>query len=305
MVDKKPRVSELCRELLREKPINPPTISNGMSYSSGRIDDYLSSNGLMEITFHQADQAWGYRENEPVFAFINDPGDGSKNFQNAVNLYWASAEYISKPWCFYMVTQSKMIPHQKQILENLGSQYRIIQLEAPFELELLDSVKSQLTQLVSIMDRFIDPQKSNPYRSLSCSIKEWKIKKPIFEDVIKVNMIMGDLSQYEVNGELIPSRSTVPLTVQSGENIIEGILPRLVQKDPIIFYTEHRNLPVVFKLDLGVNTFTTRFEADKGNLIEATNYESLITAFKSSGEVSFIDQNTGNTVFDLSVKECE
>lgn len=272
-----------------------------MNALTGELAKYLSSNGLEIIQFQGADQAWGYRENEPVFAFISDPLDGSMAFQNAMSLYWASAEYISKPWCLFMITGSPMIPYHRQMLENLASQYNIKILESPSQLELVRNVEEQLSLLVSIMHRYTEPEKKNQFRTFGDSIRVWKDQKPVFEEITNVEIKVGDLSRYELEGKLVSSRTTVPLTIQSGESSIEGILPRLIQTDPMVFDTEHRNLPIVFILNIDQGTFTSRFEADKGNLIEASSYESLITAFNNTDELSFTDQNTGNIVFTLSV----
>jgi hypothetical protein len=270
-----------------------------MTALSGEIADYMTSSGLELIPFHGVDQAWGYRENEPVFAFISDPADGSMVFQNAMSLYWATAEYISRPWCLFMITGAPMMPHHRLMLENLAVEYNIVILESSKQDELLGLVKAQLASLTSIMHRYIESGAEKA--SLGESIREWKEQKPVLEEVTKVEVKIGDLTQYEQNGRLVPSRTTMPLTIQSGDSSIEGILPRLMKSEPLVFYTEHRNLPIVFNLDLGEGTFTTRFEADKGNLIEASSYESLMTDFKRTGEISFTDQNTGETVFQLSV----
>ena len=132
----------------------------------------------------------------------------------------------------------------------------------------------------------------------------WKAEKPFQEDVIPVEVNLGNLFIYEENGRLAPNRTTVPLTAVSGDATLEGILPRLIQTEPyLVFFTEHRNLPIVFKLELGVDPkLTVRFEADKGNLIEATSFESLVTAIKSTGEISFDNPNSGERVFGLMVK---
>ena len=108
-----------------------------MTALTGEITEYLTSNGLEIIPFHGADQAWGYRENEPVFAFISDPSDGSMVFQNAMSLYWATAEYISRPWCLFMITGAQMMPHYRQMMENLAAQYNIEILESPPQDELM------------------------------------------------------------------------------------------------------------------------------------------------------------------------
>ena len=96
-----------------------------MSLPSDEIHAYLTSNGLEVIPFQGADLYYGYRENEPVFAFIVDGGDGSMAFQKVMGLYWSTAEYISKPWCLVMVTALPMMPHNRQMLDNLGAQYNI------------------------------------------------------------------------------------------------------------------------------------------------------------------------------------
>ncbi len=271
-----------------------------MSLPSDEIHAYLTSNGLEVIPFQSADLSYGYRENEPVFAFIHDEGDGSMAFQKAMGLYWATAEYISKPWCLIMVTALPMMPHNRQMLDNLGAQYNIRLLEKPIDGAILDVVTEQLAHLTSIMHRYVENNASYPSLSLRGSMRTWKSEKPALEDVVQVEIERGDLTIYEENGKMVPNRTTVPLTVTSGEAEIEGVLLRLVQSEPhLVFYTEHRNLPSVFRLDLGDQKLTLRFEADKANLIEATSFESLVTAFKSKHEITFSDPNSGQTVFNV------
>jgi hypothetical protein len=274
-----------------------------MSLPSEAIHDYLTPNGLEVIPFQGADLAYGYRENEPVFAFIQDGGDGSMTFQKAMGLYWATAEYISKPWCLVMVTALPMMPHNRQMLDSLGAQYNIQLLEAPQDGAILEVVAQQLNHLISVMHRYIDPNASNPSVSLGDSIKTWKAEKPAIEDLIPVEIESRTLSIYEENGMMVPNRTTIPLNVTSGEAEIEGVLLRLIQSEPhLVFYTEHRNLPSVFRLDLGDQTLTMRFEADKANIIEATSFESLVTAFKSKREITFSDPNSGQTVFNVRAR---
>jgi hypothetical protein len=267
------------------------------------ISDYLTSNRLRVIPFQGSDLAYGYRENEPVFAFISDQGDGSMAFHNAMNLYWATSEYISKPWCLIMVTRTPMMPQNRRMLNNLSTQYNISLIEEPREGEIMADVISQLDDLTAIMNRYIGdvPDKS---ATLERSMRLWKEEKPFLEDVFPVEVKLGNLSIYEENCRMTPNRTTVPLIAVSGDYMIEGILPRLVQTEPnLVFFTEHRNLPIVFKLELGeVSELTVRFEADKGNLIEATSFESLVTAIKSTGEISFNNPNSGESVFNLRVK---
>ena len=274
-----------------------------MTLPVDEISDYLTSNGLELIQFQGADSAYGYRENEPVFAFIADQGDGSMAFHKAMNLYWATAEYISKPWCLIMVMGTPMMPHNKQMLNNLSTQYNIRLIEEPKEDEVMAEVRSQLDDLRTIMHRYVGDVLDKS-ASLRRSMRLWKAEKPFQEDVIPVEVKLGNISFYEENGRLAPNRTTVPLTAVSGDTVIEGILPRLVQTEPnLVFFTEHRNLPVIFKLELGKTPeLTLRFEADKGNLIEATSFESLVTAIKSTGEISFNNPNSGESVFNLRVK---
>jgi len=274
-----------------------------MTLPVDEISDYLTSNGLELIPFHGADSAYGYRENEPVFAFIADQGDGSMAFHKAMNLYWATAEYISKPWCLIMVTGTPMKPHNRQMLNNLSTQYNIRLIEEPREDEIMAEVQSQLDDLTAIMHRYVEDV-SDKSASLGESMRLWKAEKPFLEDLFPVEAKLGNLSIYEKNDRMAPNRTTVPLTAVSGEAVIEGILPRLVQTESkLVFFTEHRNLPVVFKLELGeAPELTVRFEADKGNLIEATSFESLVTAIKSTGEISFNNPNSGESVFNLRVK---
>ena len=275
-----------------------------MTLPVDEISDYLASNGLGMIPFQGTYSAYGYRKNEPVFAFITDQGDGSNAFHNAMNLYWAPAEYISKPWALIMVTGTPMMPHNRQILNNLSTQYNIRLIEEPLEDEVMTEIRSQLDNLTVIMHRYVEDI-SNKSASLGRAMRLWKAEKPVLVDVIPVEVKLGNLSIYEEKGRLGPNRTTVPLTVDSGDDVIEGMLPRLVKTEPnLVFFTEHRNLPVVLKLELGEDpVLTVRFEADKGNLIEATNFESLVTAIKSTGEILFNNPNSGESVFNLRVKK--
>jgi hypothetical protein len=274
-----------------------------MVLPSDEIHAYLTLNGLELIPFQGADLAYGYRENEPVFAFIQDGGDGSLAFHKTMGLYWATAEYISKPWCLIMVTALPMMPHNRQMLDNLGAQYNIQLLKAPSDGAIIEVVTEQLNHLTSIMHRYIDPNASNPSVSLGDSIRAWKTEKLALEDLTPVEVERGNLPIYEENGRMVPNRTTVPLTVTSGEAEIEGVLLRLVQSEPhLVFFTEHRNLPSVFRLDLGDKTLTMRFEADKGNIIEATSFESFVTTFKVKHLITFRDPISDQKVFNLRAR---
>ncbi len=270
-----------------------------MTHLSDELQEYLTSNGLHPLKFHGVDHAWGYRENEPVFVFIIDSKNG---FQDAMNLYWSTAEFISRPWCLIMGSKTPMNPGDKRILDNLASRYHIRVLENPSQDRFMTVVKEELSTLTSIMSRYIQPDSDNPSVSLGESINAWKDEGYFHKEIHSVSVDVGNLAIYEKSGELVPNRVTVPLTVHAGGEEIEGILLRLIQMDPPIFHTEHRNLPMVLSINLGNHSFTTRFETDKGNLVEATSYETLMRAFKCLKEISFINPNTSLSVFHLRKK---
>ena len=259
------------------------------------VEKYLQENGLDRIDFQGTDTAWGYRENEPIFAIIQS-SDGGAAFQSAMSLYWAAAEYIMKPWCLFLLVD-ELAPHFLQMLENLRSQYNIQII--PSEDLLLDVVRKQLERLTTILDRYIPEDAENPSKALSESIRGWKEKKPASEYEHNVAIETGSLEVYKENGQLVPSRKTIPLTAVSGETRIDGILPRLVSiEDGLSFDTEHRNLPMVFRLHIGEEAkLVTRFEADKGNIMEATSFWSLHKEYTRTKKLAFIEPNTGDILF--------
>ena len=110
------------------------------------LDQYFADNGLDRIQFHGTEYAWGYRENEPIIALIygQDPGMA---FQTAMSLYWASADYISKPWCLIM-DSATVAPPQRGMIGNLATQYNI---QIASESELLDTVKTQSKKLIKLL----------------------------------------------------------------------------------------------------------------------------------------------------------
>ena len=259
------------------------------------VDEYLQENGLNRIDFQGTDTAWGYRENEPIFAIIQS-SDGGAAFQSAMSLYWAAAEYIMKPWCLFLLVD-ELAPHFMQMLENLKSQYNIQII--PIGDSLLDEVKEQLDKLVALLDEYIPEDSENPSKALGESIRNWREKKPASEYQYHVAIETGNLEVYMENGQLVPSRKTIPLTAASGETRIDGILPRLMSiEDGLSFDTEHRNLPMVFKLHIGEeSTLVTRFEADKCNIIEAASYWSLHKDYTRTKKLAFIEPNTGDILF--------
>lgn len=257
------------------------------------LDQFLTDNGLTRIEFHGTDYAWGFRENEPIIALITGQ-DGGIAFQSAISLYWASADYISKPWCL-LLDVAEIAPHQRAMLDNLASQYNIKLLTKN---ELIETASMQLSNLLSILDVYVPEDKS--VTALGEAIRNWRTEKTAHEYSYDIAIETGNLDVYKENDELTPSRKTIPLTTQSDNIRIEGILPRLISvEDGLFFDTEHRNLPMVFKLRISPeSTLVTRFEADKSNIIEATAFWGLHHAFASSKRLAFIEPNTGDILFN-------
>ena len=262
------------------------------------IDIYLQENGLDRISFHGIDLAWGFRKDEPIIGIINQ-GEASAAFQAAMSLYWASADYITKPWCLLLAVNG-MAPQQLQMLENLAKQYNI---QVVSEERLLPTVREQLNRLTKILRVYVDDAQ-NPIKALGESIKQWRREKPANEYSFNVEIKTGSLEIYMENGELLPSRKTIPLTASSNETRIDGILPRLLSvEDGLFFDTEHRNLPMVFKLHIAEDSeLVLRFEADKSNIIEATVFWSLYRSFTLTNKLAFIAPNTGDILFSCGRK---
>jgi len=258
------------------------------------VDNFLREKGLDRIEFHGTDHAWGFRENEPIIALIAK-GDAGMAFQAAMSLYWASAEYIPKPWCLFITVDNIALPH-RQMLDNLASQYNI---QLVSEKDLIELVKGNLENLLRLLDVYVPEESDNPIMALGESVRQWREEKPVNEYSFKVDVETGNLDIYKENGELVPSRKTIPLTASTGKARIEGILLRLIGvKGGLFFDTEHRNLPMVFKLDIGDSSkIVLRFEADKGNIVEATSFWTLFQSFTHTKRLAFIEPNTGDILF--------
>ncbi|MBD3173467.1 hypothetical protein GF326_13480 [Candidatus Bathyarchaeota archaeon] len=254
------------------------------------INSYLLHRGFEPLEYSVLDYAWGWRPEEPVIALIE-----TASFQSAMNLYWSSAEYITKPWCL-LINGDKVPSHQQILLEKLSRQYNIHSVNPE---EYLPSVKQQLTRLVKILDTYIPDGSRNPLMDLGDSVKTWREMKPVNEYKYSVEIETGNLDAYKVDGELVPSRKTIPLTIRSNRAIIEGVLPRLVDTIPYpLFDTEHRNLPMVLRLRLGDRSqLSLRFEADKSNLLEATSFWRLHGEFIDTGKIEILENNTGKILF--------
>jgi hypothetical protein len=259
------------------------------------VDEFLRKQGLERIEFHGTDYSWGFRENEPVIALIAK-GDGGAAFQAAMSLYWASAEYIVKPWCLFISVED-IAPHHRQMIENLSRQFNINMV--PIDV-LFESVEEQLDDLVKILEAYVPEGSIEPFIDLGKSVRSWGEEKPANEYSYNVTIEVGNLDVYKEGDELTPSRKTIPLTVTAGETKIDGVLPRLVKVDDsgCFFDTEHRNLPMVFRLFIGDSSrLVLRFEADKCNMIEATSFWSLYHGFLRTGRLAFIEPNTGDILF--------
>jgi hypothetical protein len=277
------------------KPINRKHSNLNMSTPIEEADRFLLKNGLDKIDFNETSYAWGFRENEPIIALIQSI-DGGEVFQSVMSLYWASAEYIAKPWCLLLVVDD-LPPPQRQMLESLSKQYNIQQIENK---ELLHTVQNQLKRLTEILIEYIPEDSENPIKALGESMKGWRTEKPATEFNYGLNIEVGNLDLYRENDQLVPSRKTIPLTAASDETRIEGILPRLISnQNGLHFDTEHRNLPMVFRLTVGEKSeLVMRFEADKSNIIEATSFWSLHQSFIHTNKLAFIEPNTGDILFN-------
>ncbi len=257
------------------------------------LDTFLLDNGLTRINFHGTSHAWGFRDDEPIIALITEQPPGLA-FQSAMSLYWASADYISKPWC--LLIDADIPLHQKELLENLATQYNIQQVNGE---NLVDTASLQLQKLVEILREYIPKDSDKPIETLGKSIKSWRSEKPFYENSYKIDIQTGNLDIYKENDELVPSRKTIPLTLSSSDKRIEGILPRLISiENGLLFETEHRNLPMVYKIDTGENRLVMRFEADKSNIIEATAFWGLQISFTVTKRLAFIEPNTGDILFN-------
>ena len=266
-----------------------------MSTPIEKADQFLQENELDRIDFHETSYAWGFRENEPIIALI-EGSDGGSVFQSVMGLYWASAEYIAKPWCLLLMVDNIPLP-QMQMLEKLSKQYNIQQVSGE---TLLPIISSQLKKLTEILDEYIPENTSDPIKTLGESMRSWSAVKPVHEYTYHPEIEVGPLDLYRENGQLVPSRKTVPLIAASGEKRVEGILPRLMDiKNGLYFDTEHRNLPMVFRIRTGDEPMlVTRFEADKCNIVEATSFWSLHQDFKQTNRLAFIEPNTGDILFN-------
>jgi hypothetical protein len=166
------------------------------------------------------------------------------------------------------------------------------------ENELAETASMQLSNLISILDVYVPEDKS--VTALGEVIRNWRTEKPVHEYSYDVAIETGNLNVYKENDELTPSRKTIPLTAQSGDIRIEGILPRLINVENGLFFdTEHRNLPIVFKLIISTESkLVTRFESDKSNIIEASAFWGLHQAFEALKRLAFIEPNTGDILFN-------
>ena len=259
------------------------------------LDNVLKHSGLNRVHFTDVDVAWGFRENEPVIAVISDQ-DFDEVFQSIMRIFWSSAEYIVKPWSLFLDIE-KVPPRHQQALEVLSKQYRIQIINRN---ELLAAVNKELSTLATLLKAYIPKNSKNPLKALGDSIVKWKEEKPTHGFIHDVSVETGDLKIYEENGELRQNRKTIPLKAKSNGVKVNDVLLRVISvNDGVLFDTEHRNLPMVFRLKISQTPqLTFRFEADKCNLIEATSFWSLYYDYLATNRLVFIDSNSGNIVFD-------
>ena len=92
---------------------------------------------------------------------------------------------------------------------------------------------------------------------------------------------------------LKPSRKVVPVEVIGGDTSFEGALIRLIeaQDGNLLFSTEHRNYPSIFRLSAresgGDSTLDLWFDVDKSNIPQALRFRELVEGIMSSKMVVF------------------
>jgi len=92
---------------------------------------------------------------------------------------------------------------------------------------------------------------------------------------------------------LKPSRKVVPIEVIGGDTSFEGALIRLIeaQDGNLLFSTEHRNYPSIFRLSAresgGDSTLDLWFDVDKSNIPQALRFRELVEGIMSSKMVVF------------------
>lgn len=249
-----------------------------------------------------ADLAWYLRDGEPVFSFSLDGGDGSEGFMETLGLYWGSAEYISKPWCHFLVLVGGALnPEHRAMLGALASQYQVRVVDDAEPGALRAELDERVAYLVKALGRYAP---DGSVAGLRRSVGAWADERPRVEVRYgcSASYDPGGLAVFGEDGDLGPSRRAVPVSLVAGPARLEGVLLRLMEAGGVLrFSSEHRNLPLVVDLGLGGDPWLgLRFEAEKGNLGQALAFEEFLAA-ACGGAVSLVDAG-GSALAELQVK---
>ena len=252
--------------------------------------------------FMGADQAWLIREDEPVFTFILDDGDGGRGFLETLGLYWGSADYMAKPLFHYLVLVGGALnPEHRDMLVSISTQYRVRVLMEPSTTELGSLVEEDVARLSRVMSRYSD----GSLPSLVRSIRGWGETKPRFRQSLVCGAVYdpADLAVFSEGGSLGPSRRTVPCILEARGVALESVLPRLVEAGGALrFSTEHRNLPVVLEFTLGPeSSLTLGYEAEKGNLFQAFEFEEWLASAAECGHVRLVDSQSLRVLVEFTL----
>jgi len=243
--------------------------------------------------FMGADQAWLFRDGEPVFTFIIDDGDGGKGFTETLSLYWGSADHIAKPLFHFLVLAGGALnPEHRTMMDSLASQYRVKVLTEPSALELEGLIDAEVADLLRVMDRYCD----GTVASLRRSVAAWADERP------RVGACLRCESEYDParlhvfaeGGSLRPSRMAVPCSLETPGVALESVLLRLVEAGQSLrFSSEHRNLPLTvdFVLGEGGSALSFLYEPEKGNLAQAYQFEEFLASATAGGVVRLLDSS--------------
>lgn len=262
--------------------------------------------GFTVTTLYGSDLSWCLRENEPVFTFIIDDQDGSRGYRETINKFWATADYIAKPWSHHLIlTHENLRKDQENMITALSSQFNI-RVHSPVNLDQLrETLIIQVKEVAGLLKRYVMEEPS--IHGLKPGIEKWRTSKPRTDIKYKMtrHSSLETLEIYKETAEFTQSRKTPPLTAESNGAEMESILLRLVDvKDTALrFDTEHRNLPVF--LELNIDTMNKKtlmfmgFEADKSNISQALSFERFVQNLDQTGKMKLVEPNTGTVVFDF------
>ena len=243
--------------------------------------------------FMGADQAWLFRDGEPVFTFIVDDGDGGRGFTETLSLYWGSADHIAKPlFHFLLLAGGALNPEHRAMMDSLASQYRVTMLTEPSAQELKRLVDAEVADLLKVMSRYC----GGTVPSLRRSVAAWADERPRVRVSLRCEpeYDLAHLQVFAEGGSLRPSRMAVPCSLEAPGVTLESIMLRLVEiGDVLRFSSEHRNLPLTvdFTLGGGGSALSFLYEPEKGNLAQAYRFEEFLASAAGGGVVRLLDSS--------------